>query len=121
MSSLVEGLQYCTNLQVLDLSNNKITSDGVAAIVGVMKRCRYLQKLDLRWNSIGVDGAAVLVSGWQHKNMLTLYLLYSLGDPHESALKHGEKCCSSCDHLLELYYKNDYMIIEEVTKLVSSC
>ena len=120
MSSLAKGLQYCTNLQVLDLNYNNITSDGVAAIVRVMKRCRYLQKLDLSWNSIGVDGAAVLVSGWQHKSMLRLNLYGNLGDPHESALQHGEKCCSSCDHLLELYYKNDYMIIVAVTKLISS-
>ena len=121
MSSLAEGLQYCTNLQVLELSDNNITSDGVAAIVGVMKRCRYLQKLVLSWNSIGVDDAAVLVGGWQHKSMLTLYLYGNLGDPHESALRHGKKCCSSCDHLLELYYKNDYMTIQVVLKLVSSC
>ena len=123
MSSLTEGLQYCTNLQVLNLNSNNITSDGVAAIVGVMKRCRYLQKLLLSC-SIGVDGAAVLVGGWQHKSMLTLSLGYGLGDPHESALRDGKKCCSSCDHILELYYKNDYMIIEicmkAVPKLVSS-
>ena len=126
MSSLAEGLQYCTNLQVLGLSGNNITSDGVAAIVGVMKRCRYLQKLDLSENSIGVDGAAVLVGGWQHKSMLRLSLYGSLGDPHDSALRDGKKCCSSCDHLLELYYKNDYMYMiinfytEVVPKLVSS-
>ena len=103
MSSLAEGLQYCTNLQVLHLSNNNITSDGVAAIVSVIKSCRYLQKLYLSENSIGVDGAAVLVVGWQHKSMLTLYFRRSLGDPHESALRNGKKCCSSCDHLLELF------------------
>ena len=120
MLSLAEGLQCCTNLQVLDLRSrsNNITSDGVAALVGVMKRCRYLQKLYLWYNSIGVDGAAVLVGGWQHKSMLTLTLQTSLGDPHESALEDGEKCCSSCDHLLELYYKNDYVIIEVYTKVV---
>ena len=121
MSSLAEGLQYCTNLQMLNLSDNNFTSDGVADIVRVMKRCRYLEKLDLSRNSIGVDDAAVLVGGWQHKSMLTLYLDGNLGDPHESALRHREKCCNSCDHLLELYYKNDYMIIEVVPKLVSSC
>ena len=118
MASLVEGLQYCTNLQVLNLGGNNITSDGVAAIVGVMKSCRYLQKLHLIGNSIGVDGAAVLVGGWQHKSMLRLGLNGSLGDPHESALRDGKKCCSSCDHLLELYYKNDYMIIDFYTKVV---
>ena len=109
MSSLAEGLQYCTNLHVLNLSDNNITSDGVAAIVGVMKRCRYLQKLDLGDNSIGMDGAVVLVGGWQHKSMLTLVLYGNI--PHESALVDGKKCCSSCNHLLEVYYKNDYLII----------
>ena len=118
ISSLAEGLQYCTNLQVLSLNNNNITSDGVAAIVGVMKKCRYLQKVGLSRNSIGVDGAAVLVGGWQHKSMLRLDLSDSLYDPHESALEDGEKCCSICDHLLELYYKNDYMIIQLNMKVV---
>ena len=118
MSSLAEGLQYCTNLQVLNLRDNKITSDGVAAIVGVMKRCRYLQELDLHGNSIGVDGVAVLVDGWQHKSMLTLVLFDNIGGPHESALISGKKCCSSCDHLLELYCKNDYMIIQFMAEVV---
>ena len=77
-----------------------------------MRSCRYLQKLYLIFNSIGVDGAAVLVGEWQNKSMLRLNLLHSLGDPHQSALRYGKKCCSSCDHLLELYYKNDYMIID---------
>ena len=124
MSSLAVGLQYCTNLQVLNLSDNNIISDGVAAIVGVMKRCRYLQVLNLNLNSFGVDGAAVLVDGWQHKSMLILDLHKSLGKSHESALRDGKKCCGSCDHLLELYYNNDYMIVEfmygVVPKLVSS-
>ena len=120
MASLAEGLQYCTNLQVLNLCLNNITSDGLAAIVGVMKRCRYLQELDLMLNSIGVDGAAVLVGGWQHKSMLRLNLSLNLGDPHESALSDGKKCCNSCDHLLELYYKNNYVIFKTIPKLVSS-
>ena len=89
-----------------------------------MKRCRYLQQLDLSENSIGVDGAAVLVGGWQHKSMLTLDLQKSLGDPHESALVNVERCCSSCDHLLQLYYNNDYVILQIadvwIPKLVSS-
>ena len=124
MLSLAEGLQYCSNLQVLKLSNNDVTSDGIAATTVIMKSCTYLQKLDLSGNSIGVDGTAVLVVGWKHKSMLTLNLSGNLGDPHVSALTSGKKCCSSCDHLLELYYKNDYMIIqlmyEVVPKLVSS-
>ena len=122
IASLAEGLQYCTNLQVLNLKINEITSDGVAAIVVIMKMCRYLQNLDLSGNSIGVDVAAVLVGGWQHKSMLTLNLYGSLGHRHHSVLQYGKKCCCSCDHLLELYNENDYMIIalnEKVPKLVS--
>ena len=118
MSSLAKGLQYCTNIQVLDLTDNYITSDCVAAIVGVMKSCRYLQKLYLSRNRIGVDGAAVLVGGWQHKSMLRLHLTRNFGYPHELALRDGKKCCSSCDHLLELYYKNDYMRIALYTKVI---
>ena len=121
---LADGLQHCINLQVLNLGYNNITSDGIDAITIIMKRCRYLQNLDLSGNSIGVDGVAVLVGGWQHKSMLMLYLQESLGDPHESALVNVERCCSSCDHLLELYYNNDYVIIEFslwcIPKLVSS-
>ena len=125
LSFLADGLQHCINLQVLKLKKNEITSDGIASITVIMKRCMYLQKLDLSWNSIGVDGAAVLVGGWQHKSMLTLDLQESLVDPHESALLHVERCCSGCDHLLELYYNNDYVIIHIIfqgwiPKLVSS-
>ena len=123
-SFLADGLQHCINLQVLRLGYNNITSEGVAAITVIMKRCRYLQELDLRNNSIGMDGAAVLVGGWQHKSMLILELCLNLGDPHESALVSVERCCSSCDHLLELYYNNDYARIHIayvcIPKLVSS-
>ena len=124
LSFLADGLQHCIHLQVLNLRRNEITSDSIAAITVIMKRCRYLQELDLIENSIGVDGAAVVVGGWQHKSMLTLHLFGNLGDPHDSALLNVERCCSGCDHLLELYYNNDYVIIhiqsKWIPKLVSS-
>ena len=107
MSSLAEGLQYCTNLQALDLSYNKITSDGVGAIVNVMKHCRYLRKLDLRFNSINVDDTAVLISGWQHRNTITIDLEGCFGNH----LLETNRCCSSCDQLLNLYFYNDYVVI----------
>ena len=110
--SLAEGLQCCTSLQVLNLMENRIASDGIPAIVAIMESCKYLQELDLRHNNIGVDDVAVLVGGWKHKNVLTLGIAgcFGFGD-HESALLKGERCCSSCDHLLELYYCNDYITI----------
>ncbi len=114
------GLQHCTNLQELDLMSNNITSDGVAHISAIMKYCKYLRHLNINFNNIGVDGAAVLVSGWQYKSMLTLDLMYCFGVPHDSALRNGSPCCSSCDHLLELYSNNDYVTIPDIPKLVSS-
>ena len=96
----------------MNLAANNIRSDGVPVILDIMKSCRYLQSLDLGNNSICVDNAAVLVSGWQHESVLTLDLYRCFDNPHESALWQGEKCCSSCDHLLEQYYSNDYVIIE---------
>ncbi len=116
---LEEGLQHCTNLQELDLSNNYITSDGVAHISGIMKYCKYLRHLDIGYNRISVEGAAVLVSGWQYKSMLRLNLLACFDDSHYYALRNGSPCCSSCDHLLELYSNNDYVTIPDGPKLVS--
>ena len=126
MASLAEGLQYCTNLQVLDLSHNKITSGGVGAMVNVMKRCRYLRKLDLRSNSINVDDTAVLISGWQHRNMITIDLEGCFGNPHALALLETNKCCSSCHRLLKLYFYNDYVDItfgnlRSIPKLQNKC
>ncbi len=115
---LEEGLQHCTNLQELDLSCINIRSDGVAHISGIMKCCKYLRDLYISFNKIGVDGAAVLVSGWQYKSMLRLHLLGCFNHPHESALSSGSPCCSSCDHLLELYSNNDYVTIPYMPKLV---
>ncbi len=117
---LEEGLQHCTNLQELDLSDNNISSDGVAHISAIMKYCKYLRHLDIIGNEISVDGAAVLVSGWQYQSMLTLNLIGCFDDPHDSALRDGSPCCSSCDHLLELYSNNDYVTILRIPKLVSS-
>ena len=111
MESLAEGLQYCTNMQALDLSYNKITSDGVGAIVYVMKHCRYLRKLDLGSNGIDVDDTAVLINGWQHRNTITIDLEGCFGNHHALALLETNKCCSSCDRLLDLYYHKYYVDI----------
>ncbi len=117
---LEEGLQHCTNLQMLDLNDNYITSDGVAHISAIMKYCKYLRNLNISFNyRIDVDDAAVLVSGWQYKSMLTLDLVGCFGKPHDTSLLNRSPCCSSCDHLLELYSNNDYITIPTVPRLVS--
>ncbi len=115
---LEEGLQHCTNLQELHLGNNNITSDGVAHISAIMKYCKYLRDLNINDNNIGVNGSAVLVSGWKYKSMLKLDLSCCFDDSHDSALWNGSPCCSSCDHLLELYSNNDYVTIQDMPKLV---
>ncbi len=115
---LEEGLQHCTNLQELDFSDNNITSYGIAHISAIMNYYKYLRHLNIKFNRIGVDGAAVLVSGWPYKSMLTLDLLGCFGEPHDSALRNGSPCCSSCDHLLELY-NNDCVTILYIPTLVS--
>ena len=109
---LGEGLRHCTKLQVLMLSNNDIETDDVHTILGIMESCRYLHKLSLHGNDIGVDDAAVLIKGWQNQSVLTLNLDSCFDDSHQLALVKGESCCNSCDHLLELYYNNDYVRIE---------
>lgn len=121
---IAHGLKYYINLRNLHLSDNNISSlTAVLNIVDVMKTCRYLQKLDLISNNIGVEGAVTLVSGWQHKSMLSLHLSSCLGEPHESNLREIKRCCNSCDHLLEVYYSNDYIVIhlrhESIPKMVS--
>ncbi len=40
MAYLLEGLQICTKLQGLNLNENNISSDGVSAILDIMKNCK---------------------------------------------------------------------------------
>ena len=97
-------------------------SDGVPAIVLVMGNCHYLRKLDLSGNKIGTDGAALLVEGWKHKTLLMLKLKWCF--PCASSLLERERHCSGCDHLLQLYQFNDNIRIRftlgYIPKLVSS-
>ncbi len=84
-----------------------------------MKYCKYLRDLNTNSNDIGVEGAAVLVSRWQYKSMLRLNLDNCFDDSHDSALRN-ESPCSSCDHLLEQYFNNDYVTTPGIPKLVST-
>ena len=110
MSYLASGLKYCTNLQVLNLGFNDITC--ASGIVTVMESCSNLHYICLFGNYIGIDGAIALVSGWKHKNLLSVILTLSIEACHNSALIKGNGCCSKCDNLLELYSSNDYIYIE---------
>ena len=112
MLSLANTLvKYCNNLQELNLSSNKITSDGVPAIVYVMTNC-HLKKLRLSVNKIGIEGAASLVEGWKHSSVLTVFLYGCFEESHVSHLLEGEHPdCHHCGHLLQLYCFNNSIIV----------
>ena len=124
MLSLANALvKYCNNLQELNLSSNKITSDGVPAIVYVMTNC-HLKTLRLNVDKIGFEGAASLVEGWKHRSVLTVYLRGCFEESHELHLLNGEHPdCDHCGRLLQLYHFNDFIILDvlgHIPKLVCS-
>ena len=125
MLSLANTLvKYCNNLQELNLSSNKITSDGVPAIVYVMTNCCRLKGLHLNYNWIGIEGAASLVEGWKHSSVLTVFLDECFEGSHELHLLKGEHSdCDHCGRLLQLYHFNDFIILAvggHIPKLVCS-
>ena len=60
---LSECLKEDDTLQELNLSHNKITSEGAKMIGEAIKENKILQKLDIRGNSISDDGAAAISDG----------------------------------------------------------
>ncbi len=120
---LSEGLQYCTKLQELYLGANDVIQDCIPAILDIMKHCMYLKRLSLAFSFISVDDAALLLGGWQHKSLLILSIRKGIGHRHVKAMYNNSEHCDSCNHLLQLYYNNDFvdLIIENIPlrKLVS--
>ena len=111
ISHLAEGLEYCTVLEVLDLHHNNITSDGATTILAIMGSCNNLKYLNLSTNKeLGIAGATVVVSGWNRKSLLCLKLQSCLGDCEGHV--HEGNGCSSCSLLLDLYYLNYYLVLE---------
>ena len=112
ISVFAKGLT-CTNLCKLKLSDNKITSEGVPAIISIVERCSDLQLLDLSHNYIGIDAAALLVGGWHHNNMLDLNLCGCIGEECDLHLSETRRCSSSIiDRFLKQYYSNDFLIVQ---------
>ena len=60
---LSECLKEDDTLQELNLSHNKITSEGAKMIGEAIKENKILQKLDIRGNSISDDGVAAISDG----------------------------------------------------------
>jgi len=59
---LAEGLAINTALQVLDVSNNRITRDGVVAFARMTKWNSSLQSLNLSYNRLEDEGAETICS-----------------------------------------------------------
>ena len=111
ISVLAKGLT-CRNICRLDISDNKITSEGVPAIISIMERCSDLQMLNLSNNYIGIDAAVALVGGWHHNNMLVLDLSGCIGEKYDLYISETRRCSSSIiDRFLKLYYSNDFLIV----------
>ena len=111
ISHIAEGLKYCTVLEVLDLSHNNITSDGATTIVAIMDSCNNLKDLNLSSNEeFGVAGATVLVGGWNRKSLLCLNLHNCLGICDLHVYEGNG--CSSCSVLLDLNYLNYYLVVK---------
>ena len=73
MSAVVKVIKSCTNLQTLDISENKIDSEGAAALAEALKFFSNLQTLDIGNNNIGSHGAAALAKSFKScTNLQTL-------------------------------------------------
>ena len=99
--ALAEGLKHCMNLQMLDLFNNTIDTDGVRALAEGLKHCMNLQTLNLQSNSIRSNGAKALAKGLKHcTNLQTLDLCSnSIRANGAKALAKGLKHCTNLQTL----------------------
>ena len=95
--ALVEGLKSCTNLQTLAISENNIGSDGVAALSQGLKFCTNLQTLAISENNIGSNGAAALSQGLKFcTNLRTLDISENnIASDGAAALSQGLKFCTN--------------------------
>ena len=71
LQSFVEGMAYCCNLTLLNLSHNpSVTANGLASLSSLLEHCS-LCTLDLFGINIGDDEAAVLANGLIGNKSLT--------------------------------------------------
>ena len=63
MVAFSRGLQYCKHLEILLLDKNNIGSEGAVALGNELLHCKKLQTLNLFNNNIGPDGVKGLVAG----------------------------------------------------------
>ena len=100
-SALAHALKYCTNLKKLLLPFNSICSDGAVALAGALKCCTNLKQLDLDVNDIGSDGAVALAGALKCCTSLEQFALgrNDIGSDGAVALAGALKCCTSLEQL----------------------
>ena len=74
VSILAGGLKYCTSLETLDLSCNRIGDKGAISLANSVNCCFKLAKLDLSLNRIGDVGAKAMA------NLTTKCVVYLCSD-----------------------------------------
>ena len=101
-AALAEALKFCTNLQTLYIGNNNIGSVGAAALAKSLKSCTNLQTLDVGENNIGSVGATALAKGLKScTNLQTLHIYCNhIGLIGATALAES---LNSCTNLRSLY------------------
>ena len=60
LSSIAEGIKYCKQLVTLDISDNNIGLHGMSSLAEGIKNCRQLVTLNISSNNIGLYGMSYL-------------------------------------------------------------
>lgn len=65
-----ESLYRNSSLQILDLRNNRIGSEGAGFIAKILENNTSIQKIDLRWNELGLAGGRKILSSLQKPHFI---------------------------------------------------
>ena len=88
-SILAQGLIQCTNLEILDLSCNRIGDKGAIPLARSVQYCQNLRKLNLTLNRIGCVGYAVTSAAKCNVDFHTLtFSGCCIGDSGVESLSH---------------------------------
>ena len=100
-SALAHALKYCTNLKKLLLPFNGIGSIGAVALADALKFCTSLEQLYLGGNNIGSDGAVALAGALTSCTSLKVLNFKGniIGSDGAVALADTLKCCTSLEQL----------------------
>ena len=105
-AALAEALKSRTNLQTLNISFNSIDSEGAAALAEVFKSCTDLKTLDISDNKIGSVGAAALACGLNGTNLQTLGIYKNrIGSRGAEVLAEALKSCTNLK-TLDIHWNN---------------